>query len=174
MSAYGGTLLLQVTPAVGAWLAAGAEQVDVAQADYSAAGVAFEGGVLLNLRPAQEVGALAWLGGDYGASGEEAGEHARRWGVRAGGAARFGGPDAQAAGWVGAELRVPGADLTAVLDGELELELTPTIPASVVGGLTVWSPPLGAWGRDLPRVFLSIGASVGGESSLRGTLGAGF
>lgn len=171
---YGGALLLQVTPVVGAWVGASTETVKVAQAGYGEAGVAFDGGVALNLRPKQDLGALVWLGGDYAASGDEAADHARRWGVRGGGAARFGRPDAQGGGWVGAELRIPGADLTAVLDGALEVELAPVVPASVVGGLCIWSPPLGGWGRDVPRAFLSVGGSLGAENGIRVTLGAGF
>ncbi len=174
-SGTGGMLHLQVGPVVTGWLGAGADNVSVPQAAYEAAGITFDGGVSLNLRPKQDLGALVWLGGDYGASGDDAGEHARRWGVRAGGAVRTGRPDDGLGAWLGAELRVPGADLTATLGGGLELALAPVVPASVVGGFTVWSPPLsGRAGADMPRAFLCANASLGAENGFRAGLGAAF
>ncbi len=171
---YGGALLLQVAPFVGAWLAVDAETVTISQADYEAAGVALAGGVTVNLRPQQDMGALAWVAGAYGTSGADGADRAQRWNVRAGGAARFGQPDDQASGWVGGELLIPGRDLTEVLGGTLEVTLAPIVPISATAGFVLWSPPLGVSTRDVPRVFFSGHASLGAENGFGAGVGATF
>ncbi|MSQ02946.1 MAG: hypothetical protein EXR71_13840 [Myxococcales bacterium] len=171
---YGGALLLQVAPFVGAWLALGAETVTVTQAEYKAEGMALDGGLTVNLRPQADVGALLWASGAYATGGAEGGDNAQRWGVRVGGAARFGQPDDQAGAWVGGELVVPGRDLTQVLGGTVEVALVPVVPVSVTGGFVLWSPPLGVSTRDVPRAFFRGHASLGAENGLGVGVGATF
>ncbi len=171
---YGGALLLQVAPFVGAWLAVNAESVTITQAEYQAEGVALEGGLSVNARPQQDFGGLMWASGAYATSGADGADNAQRWNVRAGGAARFGQPDDQASAWVGGELLITGKDLTQVLGGTLEVALAPVVPISATAGFVLWSPPLGVSTRDVPRAFFSGQASIGAENGFGVGVGAIF
>ncbi|GDX80109.1 hypothetical protein LBMAG42_19200 [Deltaproteobacteria bacterium] len=169
-----GTLFLQVAPFVSGWIGAGSETQKTTAADFSADGLRFEGGLLANLRPKQELGAMAWSQFDYAAAGDVASESAHRWGVNVGGAARFGNPDGEAAAWLGGELVISGSDVTSTLSGALDVPLVPTVPLNAVAGFAIWSQPLGGIGSDGPRMFLSGDVSVGAQNTVRLMLGAGF
>lgn len=166
-----GTLLLQVAPFVGGWLAVGSESLKVPAASFSAEGLALEGGMNVNLRPADALGAMVWAEADYAAAGELTEASARRFGVNVGGAARFGNPAEEAAAWLGGEIVVSGNDVTSTLDGTVDVDLVPAVPANLIGGFALWSAGLG--GSD-SRMFLGGDVAVGAQSRVRLTLGAGF
>jgi len=171
---WGGTLGLQVTPLLGAWLHAGTESVQVAQAEFTGEGFGGDGGLFLNLRPRQQVGAMAWVGGVYGYAESGSSNTGRRWGVRPGGAARFGLPDDEFVSWVGAELVITGADDLSLLKNEVAVPLGAPIPASVVGGFTLLGASLRGPGTESPRLFLACDGSLGAESMIRVSLGSSF
>ncbi len=171
---WGGTLALQVTPLLGAWLHVGTETVQVAQAEFTGEGFGADGGVLLNLRAKQEVGAMVWLGGLYGYAESGGTNNGRRWGIRPGGAARFGQPDQEFVSWVGAELAITGADDLVLLDRELTVPLAAPVPVSVVAGFTLLGASLRGPGTESPRLFLATDGSIGAETAIRVSLGSSF
>ena len=166
-----GALLLQVAPYLGGWLGVGSESVNVPAASFSAEGLSVEGGMNVNLRPADALGAMVWAEADYAAAGELTEASARRFGVKVGGAARFGNPAEEAAAWLGGEIVVSGNDVTSTLDGTVDVDLVPALPANLIGGFAIWSLPLGGGNS---KMFLGGDVAVGAQSRVRLTLGAGF
>ncbi len=171
---WGGTLGLQITPVLGAWLHLGTETVSVQQAEFSGEGFAGDGGVLLNLRPDAPVGATVWASGIYGYSQSTGSNTARRWGLRAGGAARFGVPDDQFVSWVGSEFVVNGDDELSVLSSTVSVPLAAPIPANLVAGFSLLGESMSGLGTAGPRLFLAGDVSVGAESAIRISLGSSF
>jgi hypothetical protein len=171
---WGGTLGLQVTPLFGTWLHLGTEVVTVEQAEFTGDGFAGDGGAFLNLRPQAAVGALAWAGGVYGYAESKGGSSARRWGIRAGGAARFGVPDDQFVAWVGAELAVNGNDLFSLQQDQVMLPVTAPVPANLVAGFTLLGESMAGPGTQAPRLFVATDGSFGAETAVRVSLGTSF
>lgn len=171
---WGGLLTLQVAPFFTGWVEAGTEEVKAPAAEYSASGMQLGGGFVGNFLPKRELGVLGWADLRYGTSGTEASASAKRWGVNVGAGARFGQPAGQLTSYLGGEVVITGRDTTSTLDGELDVELRPTVPLNVVAGFQLFSEPLAGPGTSAPLLFLSGTGSVGAELGVKLALGAAF
>jgi hypothetical protein len=160
----------QATPWLGGWVAIARETTVTTAALYADTGLAGDGGAWLNLRPQADLGALVWVSGTAGSSGDPAGTHATRWQIESGGAARFGRPDAGIVSCVGANVLVLGNDDTFIHQGTIQVPLAPTLPIEALAGATLYSKTLGGFGSR-SRLSFTIEASVGARSGLGAALG---
>ena len=173
-SGWGGLVVVQAAPFASGWFRGGSEAVSAQAAEYSASGFGFDGGLTANFLPKRDIGALAWGEGFYGNSGTEGKSEARRWGAKAGGAARFGTALDGVFVWTGGELEFEGKDTTRTQGGALEVPLRPAIPLNVVAGIAILSEPLAGAGSTSPRMFFTLSGSAGAELGMDASLGVGF